>query len=51
MFAQFQKRFGYRELGSITPLDMSHYYYKLASKTSYSNANRHFAVIGKFLTS
>ena len=48
MFARFQKQFGHRELGSITPLDMSHYYYKLAAETSYSNANRNFAVIGKF---
>ena len=48
MFAKFQKQFGHRELGSITTLDMSRYYYKLARDTSFSNANRNFAVIGKF---
>ena len=48
MFATFQKQFGHRELGSITTLDMTKYYYHLAARTSFSNANRCFSVVSKF---
>ena len=48
MFRAFQKQFGKRELGDITPLDMNRYYHGIADKTSYSNANRQITVISKF---
>ena len=48
MFAMFQKQFGQRHIGDITVLDMSRYYNQVSQRTSYSTANRHFGVIGKF---
>ena len=48
MFIKFQKQFGHRELGSITTLDMTKYYYHLATQTSFSNANRCLTVVSKF---
>ena len=49
MFSAFQKKFGNKELGKITALDMTRYYHQIAEKTSYSNANRQFTVVSKFL--